>query len=282
RGRRGPRRGAPVPPPTLLPGQTIDVGGLIGKPNAAETPAPAPSTPASPASAPAESAAAPERAAPVATPAPERSPEIHDVAPLAEQAAASVPEPRASRPTGPMPKLEGVLDPKQLGLPTEAGSVVRYLTNRYRGVGDKTAEQLVEAFGAEHVFAALKAAPDRVVEVLGSHRANAVLDAWRNDYARRSGEETAAPSASSRSRGPTASSYDDDDDGFSAFEPESIEADVESTVAPGTSDVERELPVDEDAPERESPFPGDREVLASDIEREGTPDLWSDPSEPRA
>jgi hypothetical protein len=159
---------------------------------------------------------------------------------------------------------------------------VRYLTNRYRGVGDKTAEQLVEAFGAEHVFAALKAAPDSVIDLLGAHRAGAVLDAWRVDYARRGGDETAAP-ASSRNRTKVADSFDDDedDDGYTVVEPASIETPTELAAEPGTSDVERELPVDVDAPERESEFGDEREMLAADIEREGTPDLWSNPREPR-
>ncbi|HUF13743.1 MAG TPA: hypothetical protein VMN78_11630 [Longimicrobiales bacterium] len=156
-----------------------------------------------------------------------------------------------------------MLDPKELGLPTDAGAVQRYLTNRYRGVGDRTAEQLVETFGAEHVFAALQAASDRVSEVVGAHRAAALLDAWRLDYARRTGADTDASDGS---------------DGA------------------GPSDVERELPAP--VPEREA-VPAEREVIPAEVERESgtpavdrelppaadieraTPDLWSNPREPR-
>lgn len=79
---------------------------------------------------------------------------------------------------GPGTSLEG------LGLPTEPAAVVRYLTHRYKGVGEKTAEALVERFGPS-LFATLRDDPDAVAEVIPSGRAEQLLEAWRADFARR-------------------------------------------------------------------------------------------------
>ncbi len=76
-------------------------------------------------------------------------------------------------------------DPSRLGLPTDRDSVLNYLQNRYKGVGLKTAEVLVDAFGAENVFGTLREDPERVREVLGARRADAVLDGWAVDFERR-------------------------------------------------------------------------------------------------
>src|SRR5690606_15438163 len=80
---------------------------------------------------------------------------------------------------------------ESLGLPTEREAVAAHLTG-YKGVGQKTAEALIEAFGAAGVFAALHGQPDRVREVLGARRAEAVLEAWQADYRART-ESQAAP-----------------------------------------------------------------------------------------
>lgn len=72
------------------------------------------------------------------------------------------------------------------GLPKDPGAIQRYLTHRYKGVGEKTAEQVVEAFGAE-VFLVLDQHPERVADVLAERRAEALLDAWQADKERRSG-----------------------------------------------------------------------------------------------
>jgi hypothetical protein len=76
------------------------------------------------------------------------------------------------------------LDAQALGLPTDGDSIVRYMANRYRGVGEKTAEALVERFG-EGVFEALRSDPDAVREVITPRRAEQVLEAWEADYERR-------------------------------------------------------------------------------------------------
>ena len=83
---------------------------------------------------------------------------------------------------------QGVIDPEALGLPTDPGAITRYLTHRYKGVGARTAETLVERFGDE-VFEILHAEPRRVTEVLPERRAAQLVQAWRADLARRSAGE---------------------------------------------------------------------------------------------
>ena len=73
-----------------------------------------------------------------------------------------------------------------LGLPTNERAIVSYLTNSYGGVGKKTAESLVEAFGA-NIFDVFETEPGRVAEIV-PRRASQVLAEWRADFARRSGE----------------------------------------------------------------------------------------------
>ncbi|SVA68735.1 uncharacterized protein METZ01_LOCUS121589, partial [marine metagenome] len=62
--------------------------------------------------------------------------------------------------------------------------IVRYLTHRYRGVGEKTAKTLVERFGSE-LFAILQNDPAAVSRVVPANRAEQVLEAWGADYDRR-------------------------------------------------------------------------------------------------
>ena len=71
-----------------------------------------------------------------------------------------------------------------LGLPTDHGAIVRYLAHRYKGVGEKTAETLVEELGTD-VFRTLHEDPDAVARLVPPKRAEQVLDAWRADYERR-------------------------------------------------------------------------------------------------
>jgi uncharacterized protein (TIGR00288 family) len=78
------------------------------------------------------------------------------------------------------------VDVDTLALPTEPDAIVRYLTHRYRGVGEKTAETLVEHFGAG-LFRTLATDPGAIERVIPANRAEQVLDAWRADYERRTG-----------------------------------------------------------------------------------------------
>ncbi len=74
-------------------------------------------------------------------------------------------------------------DPRALGLPVTEGSIKSYFANRYKGVGVKTAERLVDAFGTD-VFKVLHRQPERAKKVVGA-RANSVMAAWEVDYKRR-------------------------------------------------------------------------------------------------
>lgn len=77
------------------------------------------------------------------------------------------------------------LDMRGLGLPTTASSIKRYLAHRYKGVGVKTAERLVEHFGTD-VFQVLQREPGRIRKALPRLRADSVLTSWAADYERRS------------------------------------------------------------------------------------------------
>jgi uncharacterized protein (TIGR00288 family) len=81
---------------------------------------------------------------------------------------------------------EGPADVSTLGLPSEPDAILRYLTHRYRGVGEKTAETLVEHFGAG-LFDTLANDPDAIGRVIPANRAEQVLEAWQADFERRTG-----------------------------------------------------------------------------------------------
>ena len=95
---------------------------------------------------------------------------------------------------------DGGFDAGALGLPTEPAAIVRYLTHRYRGVGEKTAESLVERFGAD-LFRTLKDDPDAIKDAVTPKRAEQVLEAWAVDFERRSGRRGGAPAEQAESRG---------------------------------------------------------------------------------
>ena len=75
-------------------------------------------------------------------------------------------------------------DARELKLPTERAAIRRYLANRYRGVGEKTAEALVAKFGTE-VFRVLAEEPGSLKGVIPPKRAEQLLEAWKTDYERR-------------------------------------------------------------------------------------------------
>ncbi len=79
---------------------------------------------------------------------------------------------------------QGVLEPSALNLPRGRASVIKYLSNSYAGVGKKTAETLVDELGDE-LFQVLQTDPKRIQKVLPPARAEKVLDAWKEDLARR-------------------------------------------------------------------------------------------------
>jgi len=93
----------------------------------------------------------------------------------------------------------GALDLKVLGLPTTVGSIKSYFANRYKGVGIKTAERLVQHFGPE-VFQVLQGEPERIRKVLTKSRADSVLTAWAGDYERRAKSLPKAAASASPTR----------------------------------------------------------------------------------
>ncbi len=96
---------------------------------------------------------------------------------------------KADKATKP-PRKTGALDVAALGLPMTGVEVMAYLAQNYKGVGQKMAESLVEAFGADRVFVALHTQPDRVKELLGAKRGEKLLELWQDDYAFRIANNT--------------------------------------------------------------------------------------------
>ena len=90
-----------------------------------------------------------------------------------------------------------------LALPSESGAIARYLSHRYKGVGEKTAESLVEALGAD-LFRTMHEDPDAIARIVPKNRAEQVLEAWRADYERRAashmGRGSGATGGSGRGR----------------------------------------------------------------------------------
>jgi len=86
---------------------------------------------------------------------------------------------------GTVPAASGEkLDLEALGLPTSPNSMVRYLMNSYKGIGEKTAETLVEKFGPG-LFEVLQNEPNRLEDVVSKGRIAQILEGWSADYARR-------------------------------------------------------------------------------------------------
>ncbi len=99
---------------------------------------------------------------------------------------------RARAPRGRKPAAAVVAPPPEkpafsaaaLGLPESLPDITAYLATRYKGVGKKTAETLVERFGSG-AFEALQERPEEVTAALDERRASTLLKAWADDYAKR-------------------------------------------------------------------------------------------------
>jgi len=76
------------------------------------------------------------------------------------------------------------IDAEALGLPTDRDAQIIYLTTSYKGIGEKTAEQVADAFG-ERLFEVLNSEQDRVRDLLSPARADQLLAAWEEDIERR-------------------------------------------------------------------------------------------------
>jgi hypothetical protein len=98
----------------------------------------------------------------------------------------------AEAPVEPVAPAASGVDVEALGLPTDPEAQIRYLTNSYRGVGQKTAEALVERFG-EELFTVLQNEPGRLERVVPHNRAEQLLEAWRADYQRRAAKGGGTP-----------------------------------------------------------------------------------------
>ncbi|MBA4160168.1 MAG: NYN domain-containing protein [Gemmatimonadetes bacterium] len=90
-----------------------------------------------------------------------------------------------------------------LGLPRDPDAITAYLTNSYKGVGKKTVESMIDAFG-EDMFRVFAEEPNRLREVLGDRRAAIVLEQWVADFARRSDTSASAEEASGEESSPAA------------------------------------------------------------------------------
>lgn len=66
----------------------------------------------------------------------------------------------------------------------------------YKGVGQKTAEAAVDAFGADKLFDILRNFPDRVREALGARRAQPLIEGVKTDVATHSENGSAAAASS--------------------------------------------------------------------------------------
>ncbi len=105
---------------------------------------------------------------------------------------------------GERPETKPAFDPARIGLPTDPSAVQRYLANRYRGVGEKTAGRLIETFGGR-IFHVLHDSIEKLEGVVPRNRIAQIEEAWREDFARRSKadaaqERTGAPRAAAPAR----------------------------------------------------------------------------------
>jgi hypothetical protein len=85
----------------------------------------------------------------------------------------------------------------ELPLPTSDADVVERLAS-YKGVGRKSAEVTVQAFGAPAVFRVLHEQPERVRQTLGGRRAELLLKGWQQDLASLTGASAARSARKAR------------------------------------------------------------------------------------
>jgi uncharacterized protein (TIGR00288 family) len=110
--------------------------------------------------------------------------------------------PSTEAPTG--ASTPATLDIGALGLPSDGAALIRYLTNSYKGVGQKTAERVVAEFGS-NLFEVLHKEPGRLQSVLKANRVDQLVEGWKVDLARRLGtapaEETTGTGDGSKETG---------------------------------------------------------------------------------
>ena len=98
------------------------------------------------------------------------------------------------------PGAGGEVELGQLGLPSGRAAVIRYLTNSYKGVGQKTAESLVDAFEGD-LFRVLQEEPGKISSVVSGKRAEQLLEGWKVDYGRRQERASKTPVADTKGSG---------------------------------------------------------------------------------
>ncbi|MQA90336.1 MAG: NYN domain-containing protein [Gemmatimonas sp.] len=125
----------------------------------------------------------------------DRSASLPAEAPFAESAQeeakakpARARKPRVKKVPAAEPKVTA-LTPQALGFPADEPGIRAYLAN-YNGVGQKTADTLLTAFGVG-VFEALQERPADVRELLGGRRADTLVKQWTSDFERRTADATA-------------------------------------------------------------------------------------------
>jgi uncharacterized protein (TIGR00288 family) len=183
RGRRS-GRGAPAGPPPLLPGQVVQVARAAVPPAGEEKAAEATAAPAAPA---AEQAAA-EGVAPA-----KKGRRSRGGRKRGGQAAAET-EAQAAAPA---------FSAAALGLPQGESAITQYLSTSYKGIGKKTAESLLGAFG-DDLFRVMQEEPQRVRETLGDRRAETLLEQWSRDFSVRADELPAPTPAAVPAQEPVA------------------------------------------------------------------------------
>jgi uncharacterized protein (TIGR00288 family) len=158
----------------------------------------------------------------------------------------------------PAPTPSGSVDAGALGLPSAPGAIERYLTNRYKGVGDKTAEALVQAFGAD-LFNVLQDSPERALEVVPGARGEKVLAAWREDYGRRTGQSTPQADAAGVKETPSEAA------------PPAGEAEVEPAIedtTPAETAAEESAETAAELATADEPTPAESEAAAAEVPAE--------------
>ncbi len=102
-----------------------------------------------------------------------------------ETPARPVPPPAATAPSAAASPTAPTPGPRPTtAAPPDREAVITRLSS-YHGIGRKTAESLVDALGADRVFATLHGAPERVREILGAKRGDLLIEGWRAESAAR-------------------------------------------------------------------------------------------------
>jgi uncharacterized protein (TIGR00288 family) len=196
------RRGSSDEPPPFLEGQAVAVSGSSSSKEVEAAPAQADPAPSSEAGE-GQQEKAPSRRG--RTPRGRGSRAGAEAGDAQEPAAEKAPRggrgkakdaPAAGKPAGRAAKPEEKATAKpsrpasdlpQLGLPSDAESIRQYLMNSYKGVGQKTADTLIEAH-EDNLFEVMESQPDMIRSLLPAARAEKLLEQWVDDVARRRAE----------------------------------------------------------------------------------------------